>query len=99
MGAVSGASGGAGRVAWSVLLGTADCSLALGRRSVFIFLSASPRTCRGGGRRPPRHPTATDDSTRRRPLNKKGVRWLCLTARGRPPIFSFCPPLLENRRG
>src|ERR1043165_1647094 len=42
MGAVSGASGvDAVRAGWTVLVCAAGCSLVLGRRSVFIFLSAS----------------------------------------------------------
>src|SRR3712207_7932846 len=46
-------------------------SLVLGRRSVFIFLSASAGAAGGGGRS---RPTTDDDSTRRRLRDRKSTR-------------------------
>jgi hypothetical protein len=104
MGAVSGASEVDVRADWSDLLCGAGCSLDLGRRSVFIFLSASAWKGLPGRREEgAARPTALDDSTRRRELNKKGwmelrrasrhLKQVCLTGRGGIPIFVFCPPL------
>jgi len=69
MGAVSGESAGGRGAVNDDLLVMADCSLVLGRRSVFILNSFSPPDVLGGARARLKR----DDSTHRPSLNKKAV--------------------------